>query len=394
MDLINRVQKIEYLFTLMHGENASQWQKDRVSKFMLDYPELNDDLDFCFEVLAGKHKLGFTVIDTFELSTIETDFAILSMSIYQFVTMIKKYTATDKSRYRINFICSIIPIEVRPFMIKLLNREYRLGYSNRGNMVTNFHCMLAKPYPSGINQTKMYYIQEKLNGNRCIAYYKNGHWNFMSRSQKPLKVDFNMMGFDINRVYDGEVMTRDKMGNRDFSKTSGVINSKFGDKSNLMYFVYDILDDKMSYKERRAELLTIKGNTHYSVVILKVLNKILVHVDPVLNTELNKILDYITVQGGEGLILRDPDALYHHSKNSGDRNGALIKYKKTKTCDLRVTGWNEGKGKYEGLIGSFICETDDHQTIVSVAGMADDIRLSKPSSWIGTIIEVAYFDSE
>ena len=53
----------------------------------------------------------------------------------------------------------------------------------------------------------------------------------------------------------------------------------------------------------------------------------------------------------------------------------LLKYKKkTKTCDLRIIGWNEGKGKYEGMIGSFICEDDDHTVRVNVAGIDDDTR--------------------
>ena len=104
--------------------------------------------------------------------------------------------------------------------------------------------------------------------------------------------------------------------------------------------------------------------------------------------QLDEWLDKITAKGGEGLILRDPDAKYQ----IGKRSDALLKYKKTQTMDLRIVGWNEGNGKYEGAIGSFICETDDKDIIVNVAGMSDDIRWSDPDEWIGKIIEVAYFD--
>jgi len=159
-----------------------------------------------------------------------------------------------------------------------------------------------------------------------------------------------------------------------------------------MYFVYDILDDTMPYKTRRKELLEIRGHTHPSVVILKVLDKITVCPDPELNSELDRWLDVIVAQGGEGVMLRDPDAPYHHSKNSGDRKPYLLKYKKVKTCDLRIIGWNEGKGKYEGVIGSFICADDAKTLRVSVAGMTDAIRMQDPNKWIGQIVEVAYFD--
>ena len=143
-------------------------------------------------------------------------------------------------------------------MIKLANREYRLGYTNRNNMVTDKHCMLAKTYPEHVREG-YYFVQEKLNGNRCIAYYEDDQWKFLSRSQKPLNVDFDMTGLDTTRTYDGEIMTRNKMGNRDFAATTGAINSKFGDKSNLIYFIYDILDDNIIYSDRWAEL----GFTHW-----------------------------------------------------------------------------------------------------------------------------------
>ena len=87
-------------------------------------------------------------------------------------------------------------------------------------------------------------------------------------------------------------------------------------------------------------------------------------------------------------MLRDPDAYYQ----CGKRSDGLNKYKKTQTMDLRIVDWNEGNGKYAGAIGSFNCQTDDGDIIVNVAGMPDDMRFSDPNIWIGTIIEVAYFD--
>lgn len=390
MNIIERVRLIEKMFESMHGQNASHWQIDYVASFRHTYPELNEDLDFCFEVLAGKHKLGFTL---YNVNTILYQTHLQKDTIKAIVEFIKDKTQDDKSDVMVANICALIQPEIRPFMIKLLNREYRLGYSNKRNMVTDKHCMLAKTYPEGVTTTKIYYIQEKLNGNRCISYFEDGSWHFISRSQKPMNLSFDMTGFDPDHIYDGEVMTRGKMGNRDFAKTSGAINSKFGDKSNLMYFVYDILDSTRSYKERRIELLDIKGRTSPDVVILKVLDKITVYPNPEYNYRLDNWLDYIVNRGGEGVMLRDPDAPYHHSKNSGDRKPYLLKYKKTKTCDLRIVGWNEGKSKYEGMIGSFICENDEQTVRVNVAGMDDAIRMSDPSKWIGKIIEVAYFET-
>jgi DNA ligase-1 len=182
------------------------------------------------------------------------------------------------------------------------------------------------------------------------------------------------------------------MGNRDFAKTSGAINSKFGDKSDLMYFIYDILDDQMSYRDRARELMALKGHISPNIVILKLLDKVTVYPNPEYNSKVDYWLDFIVGKGGEGIILRDPDATYYHSKNSGDRRPCLLKYKQVKTCDLRIVGWNEGKDKYTGMIGSFICENDEQTVRVSVAGIDDATRMSDPRTWIGKIIEVLYFD--
>lgn len=387
--LIERVELIEELFDIMHGQTASSWQIATVKRFKENVPaSVAEDLDFCFEVLAGKYKVGFTVFTT--MSHTHKEFEC--KTIKSLVEAIRNFTEYDKTEYNIFHCCDRIPEAIQPFMVKLLNREYRLGYSNKAAMVTDKHCMLAKTYPEYVIEGQ-YYIQEKLNGNRCIAYYEDDEWKFLSRSQKPLKVNFDMTGFDTSRVYDGEIMTKNKMGNKDFTTTSGVINSKYADKSQLCYFIYDILDDKMQYADRLKEMKALESiipNTN--VFILPILDLIYVYTNPEYNHKLDEYLDRIVSKGGEGIMLRNPAAVYYHSKNSGDRKPCLLKYKKTKTCDLRITGWNEGKGKYEGMIGSFICESDDGTIKVSVAGISDSIRMSNPADWIGKIIEVAYFD--
>ena len=146
----------------------------------------------------------------------------------------------------------------------------------------------------------------------------------------------------------------------------------------------DTVNGRISFKQT-----SISDN----VAILPPIAKVFVHPNTEYNWRLDKLLDDIVDAGGEGVMLRDPHAVYYHSSGSGDRRDYLLKYKKTKTCDLRIIGWNEGKGKYEGMIGSFICEDDDHTLQVNVAGIDDDTRASDPNLWIGKIIEVAYFET-
>lgn len=395
MKLTEKVQLLQNLFDKMHGNQASSWQVNLVREFKDKYPELEEDLNFCFEVLAGKHKLGYTY-DT-ELAT--TNAIDNHMAMYEDATVREFYdtilrlnnTTADSVKAAVN----MTPSKWRLFFQALVNRLYRLGYSGKSAMVTDKHCMLAKTYPEFVKE-QLYYVQEKLNGTRCISYYDHDNevWKFLSRSQLPKDYPFDMTGLDINRVYDGEVMHRTKMGNRDFAATVGIANSKYGDKSKLVYFIYDILDSAEPYFLRLAELnnLSTKLENNNDVKVLPVLDMVQVSTNPVLNTTLDGWLDKITAKGGEGIMLRDPAAPYYHSKHSGDRRPYLLKYKKTKTCDLRIVGWNPGRGKYTGLIGSFICQTDDGKVKVHVAGMTDGIRMSNPNIWINQIIEVAYFE--
>ena len=376
------------LFNDLMATNSRLEKELIVSKFRNKYPKMNNDLDFCFEVLAGYHKLGYTygafgiAINTENFKQYESK---KDYSIKKFIELVLKGFGQTEAENKVAY--SLTPPNCRRFFEMLMNREFKLGYSNKQAMISSISPMLAKRYPEDHSEG-YYYIQEKLDGNRCIAIYEKDHWAFYARSGKPLKVNFDMSWADKNYAYDGEVMTLGKAGTRDFNRTSGIINSKYIDKSELHYFIYDIIADDLKYEERYLILTELKERgTSSQCTILEVLDKVYVNLNPEYNTKLDKWLDYIVDKGGEGIILRKPDGLYEHKRSYN-----LLKYKKTKTMDLRIIGWNEGKGKYEGAIGSFVCATDDNSIIVNVAGISDELRWANPDTMIGKIIEVAYFD--
>lgn len=401
MKFHERCETIKSLFMQMQLTSSRTDKEILVSDFRKEHPELSEDLNFCFEVLAGRHKLGYTYEYMLNLkeNPVSAEVRINEkFTIKDFVNSLLK--ACPPSEYGKAIAVESTPGEDRRFISWLVNRLYKLGYSNKEAMVDACSPMLAKKYPETFLPYHKYYVQEKLDGNRCIAYYDFDEecWKFKARSGKPLKVDFNMDWAEKVDIFDGEVMTAGHAGSRDFTATSGLINSKYGDKSKLHYFIYDIVNPDMTYEERKQRLdkyaKRIEDFDEYAdyeflnCTILKVIGITELYPNPDYNTELNVLLDNIVNKGGEGLILRDPNGYYE----CGKRSNNLLKYKKTQTMDLRVIGWNEGNGKYEGAIGSFVCENDEHTILVNVAGMSDDIRWSDPNAWIGKIIEVAYFD--
>lgn len=379
-----RCKLVNKLFTQLQQESSRLSKETIINNFIQKYPKMHKDLDYCFEVLAGKHKLGYTYICQTESNASSEKYE--NYTIRKFFEEVLKVYGSTQDEIKIVGFCT--PKNCRTFICNLANREFKIGYSNKQNMVTNISPMLAKKYPDNLIEGS-YYIQEKLDGNRCIAKFnkETNNWEFWSRSGKQLKVNFDMNWANKDYIFDGEIMTLGHAGTRDFNNTSGAINGKYTDKSALHYFIYDLIMD-IPYIIRKNILEEYSENTGNDCTILKVLNKITVYKDLERNWGLNNILNEIVAKGGEGIMLRNPEGTYENSK----RSNYLLKYKKLQTMDLRIIGWNEGKGKYEGGIGSFQCETDDHSVFTNVAGISDEIRWSSPEQFIGKLVEVAYFD--
>lgn len=384
--LLDRCKAIASLFLQLSSSDGKNDKAFILANFKNEHYDLVDDINFCFEVLAGKHKLGYTYELFLSTKIIGASDMYKTHTIRDFVEELKKLAPTYAN---IVHAYAMTPVGCAEFIEALVNRKFKLGISNSSEMLTPYSPMLAKRYPDSVHEGE-YYVQEKLDGNRCIAVYnnENGCWDFWSRSGKPLKVSFDMSWASADHVFDGEVMTLAHAGTRDFNVTSGAINSKYGDKSQLHYYIYDIIDNTKSYSKRKEILDDYADKVGDDCTILPVLDKVSVYKNPDYNWRLDEWLDKITSKGGEGIMLRDPDAVYQ----IGKRSDALLKYKKVQTMDLRIIDWNPGNGKYEGAIGSFVCETDDGSISVNVAGMSDNVRWSNPEEWIGKIIEVAYFD--
>lgn len=396
MTLIERCNLIEELFDDMNDGHACGDKILQVALFRKRHPELNSDLDFCFEVLAGKHKLGYTVCNTHQDFTYKGE--LVNFTIKEFYEMFLK--TNDFSDISIATHCGWLNQEIVDFMVQLCNREYRLGYSNKNAMKDAYTPMLAKKYPEDFDTSAMhmedenglydiYYVQEKLDGNRCIAYYdwKDKIWKFRSRSGKDKDLPINMDGLDKEFIYDGEVMTFGKAGTRDFNATSGVINSKYLDKSSLHYYVYDIIDVDVPATQRREALEAQKPTGN--VTILKTI-KMNLYKNTAKNTQLDNFLDEVVSKGGEGVMVRDWYSPYEQKRST-----ALLKYKGVQTMDMEVIGIEEGTGKYTGMVGSLHCRCDtvdrSYECWVG-SGLSDYERATwKPEDIIGKIVEVAYF---
>ena len=288
-------------------------------------------------------------------------------------------------------------------MAPILNREYRTGINKSQVSKTVLSPMLAKKYEPGKHCNKegeYYYITEKLDGNRCIARYnfEEEKWYFYSRSGKELKVNFDMLYMPEGLVYDGEILSRQQLknpGQHNFNSLSGAVNSKYGDKSQLIYVVFDIVEDDTRYDARRLALNQIDNDREAYNSISNV--RVLPCLDILTKDnmyKLDKILNDIEDKGGEGLMINLGSRKYEHK-----RTDSLLKVKSTYTMDMRVMAFSWGTGKYEDAVGALYCEAyDDKITYICNvgSGLNDEQRFAwanNPELIVGKIIEVAYFST-
>lgn len=84
-------------------------------------------------------------------------------------------------------------------------------------------------------------------------------------------------------------------------------------------------------------------------------------------SQLDEMLKDILKEGGEGVVLRDPNSYW-----TPERSHKLLKCKPYKDDEAKVIGFEPGKGRLEGLVGALIVEWEDTQ--FKLSGMTDAER--------------------
>lgn len=377
---------------------SSRIKKEQIIKAIP--AELKEDFQYILEILAGKHKLGYTYRMTraelgadmyYEMTFKEYIQPLFEPMKSNNFTDLNTILAMNHCQYRQDLIASIV------------NRTLRLGIGPSQLPKDGLAPMLAKKFEDIKLRNEVYYVTEKLDGNRCIARYNGSKWIFTSRNGKTLKVDIDMGDLPTDVVYDGELLsprqTYDSERMYDaiihgtvvptyggqFNSTSGLINSKAKNKQ-LVYNIFDVMTDDAYYLRR--QYLNSLQCTSKETRILPVLARINCNYD---NTIAN-MLDAVTSAGAEGLMLNLAHANYQHK-----RTADLLKVKNTYTVDMLVKDWEYGNGKYDGMLGALHCEaiTDNKHIEAKVGtGISDaqrELWADDPSLIVGKIVEVSYF---
>ena len=232
---------------------------------------------------------------------------------------------------------------------------------------------LQKPnvYTSGKEITG-WVMSEKLDGIR-------GYWNgekLMTRKGVPLNPPSwfikNFPAFEL----DGELWS--KRGDFEFIQSTVLDKNPGNGWEKITYNIFEVPNEKGNFLlrlKKAAAWFEVHKNTHIRIIPqLRIKNR----------SDLDLFFDAVQSKGGEGVIVKDPEMLYHTG-----RSVHVLKIKKFGDMEGVVIGLNKGKGKYETLMGSLTLKLENEIIFKLGTGFTDQNRKNPPP--IGAIITFKYY---
>jgi DNA ligase 1 len=264
--------------------------------------------------------------------------------------------------------------------------------------IPEFNVMLAKKFEDEEHKVKgkEFVVTEKLDGVRCVMIVENGNVNFFSRQGQPITglVEITQDAKLLpDNVYDGELLIHnaDDYKDREVLQETLKIARKDGEKRGLVLHLFDMIPidefkagkSKATYYKRKEELSFIveKLNSPY----IKIVPNLYVGKDL---DVIPKLLEEMNQKGKEGLMLNVSDGKYQCK-----RTDVLLKIKSMNTMDCRIIGFEEGMGKYQGMLGALIVDYKGYELRIG-SGYTDEDRehfWQHRDKYLGKIVEVQYF---
>ncbi|MEA1915845.1 MAG: DNA ligase [Campylobacterota bacterium] len=178
-------------------------------------------------------------------------------------------------------------------------------------------------------------MSEKLDG---IRAYWDGK-NLISRGGKiiyaPKWFIKDYPPFEV----DGELWSKRK----DFENISSIVRDKTpsDEWKQIKHYIFEVPNATGNLWKRLEKVK--KYENHY----LKLIPQIKINDKEHLKTYLQQIES----QGGEGVVVRDPDVPYINKRTS-----KALKVKTFLDAECTILGYTQGKGKYGGMVGAIKCQ--------------------------------------
>lgn len=318
----------------------------------------------------------------------------------------------------LKFILENVPAHDAPVIEKIVLKDFDVGASE-GTISKTWKGMLSE-YPIALSSAFKYALLEKLiakPGKKYAQLKSDGARTPIHISPTGVVQIFTRQGREVNvggrfdwlgeaslglrgYIIDGEMLARDPKTGKPMPRRTGngLVNKAV--KGTLPETEMDILYLTAWDIIPLAEFEAGKGTVTYDLRF-DLLSKMIDYLhaeNPSANVELIPSVEITSVEeaiaigekyinmGTEGAIIKHGDMVWEDS-----RSKLSIKIKGERECDLEIVGIQPGEGKYEGMIGAYICRSADCKVGVNVGGgLTDDDRAANPEDVIGKIIGVLY----
>ena len=264
-------------------------------------------------------------------------------------------------------------------------------------LIHEYPCMLCTPFDEKVLSKFKFpaAAQLKMDGMRFNAIVKNGKCEFRSRNGKEidllgnLEQEFIKLADGQNLVFDGEMLVMVEGNIVDRQTGNGILNKAVkgtitpAEAKMVQATVWDVINydtfkngkGKIAYQVRFSQLESMPLPAKVRLVESTVVGSL---------EEAQKIFEAYLAQGQEGIILKDLSGVWEDK-----RVKTQVKFKAELDCDLRIVDIQPGTGKYEGMVGAYICESEDGVIKVDVgSGLTDEDR--KNFDVVGKIVAVVY----
>lgn len=301
----------------------------------------------------------------------------------------------------------------------VLRKELRIGIGATEinkvfpDLIPVFDVMLAEKWEPGVTDI-MYPAQAefKMDGQRDTVFVLPGqpceHYSREGLRQPWIEglFDDEMQAIrqrlcgDEAMVLDGEAMAHVVDPTKKHPSWTATMNCKKegADRSKLRYYAYDWMPMSEWQKRQCSRQQDLRSLMLDAAISDLALSKIYPSYKETVSdrAQVNAMFDQALSLGYEGLIVKDPSALYEW-----DRSTSWLKAKPLHTATLRIVGVYEGKkkGRNEGRLGGFQLEgTIEDGTEIKTdcgGGFTDDQRelfFKHPEMVVGRMAEVEYME--
>lgn len=293
----------------------------------------------------------------------------------------------------------------RELIKKIVTKDFQLGIDAKTinkvfgkDFIPVFDVQLAKSYQERKHKIlgKEVALSCKIDGTR-IWVVKNGneitYYNRSGIQMEGLNEITNaIVDAAWNGIIDGELYAigefkESKDGYKETMKRSRIKGEKTGLKVRAFDFLtleeFQLREAKTPYWSRRAMIES-------DVVKCKFIEPLPLLYKGIATEEIiDKIANEQIANGEEGIMINDTSSFYQFK-----RTDALLKYKLFQEWDLEVVGFEEGKGRNKGRLGSLVVEYKGN--LVNVGGSySDAIRQEiwdNKAEWLGKTIIVKGFE--